>query len=422
MPDEAARQNVIVYVMSLLPDICFSPIVPVPYFIIGFFDATLDTATDTLFTSNQAFTTNSRVSRVIGDEAGTGKGLVSFETGGVCRNITSCKTVRVGSCETIRHGDLMEMNCLTRDGQGNTIGMIFFVVPTTFATVSPAGSVSVEVPDSEEDDSEGPDAEEEEEEEAADSRTEEESDDAGQDPCDVEHPFEEDDGSWHPLNTSDEELDVENRRREQAIAENTADGADGGMVGGAAGSAAESTAINILKTTGKLGARLAPGLGLASNAKTAYEATGNVADVFRTTEEQRAAAERTRCAEQKLEQKQQKRAAWEKANPGMDPLTGAPKPPSPGTRIASTRESNDTAKQDREKDYEELRRAKERTRAATDKMERDARSLKIPPRTPSPVLGELPGYPGPEDVLPEQPTNVGPAPTTWEGKDGLESF
>lgn len=118
-------------VVCIAPDVCLTPMgsamVPVPYTITCQFDVAVETAPKVNYGGQPAFTMDSRLPTVKGDEPGTGGGIISGVNLGYCRPIEHSGTVRVHGKYIVRHGDLMAMNCAGPNGPGNTYGRIVYI-------------------------------------------------------------------------------------------------------------------------------------------------------------------------------------------------------------------------------------------------------------------------------------------------------
>jgi len=129
--NEAARKTGEAMVISTQPDVCLTPMgpnmVPVPYPVIGKFGNVSGEKTTVQFGGDPAVTMGSRVTKVTGDEAGTGGGLVSGTKGGHCRPVTHSTSVRVHGEYVLYHSTQMWMNCAGPDGPGNTLGNLLYV-------------------------------------------------------------------------------------------------------------------------------------------------------------------------------------------------------------------------------------------------------------------------------------------------------
>ena len=111
----AARKNSIFLAVSLLPDVCKTPMgpnmVPVPYPIVADLSNSVEVAKSVRFNGDPVFLLNdSVVATVTGNEAGTGGGMKSGVNRGKVRATASSKSVRVEKKYVVRHGDECEMN------------------------------------------------------------------------------------------------------------------------------------------------------------------------------------------------------------------------------------------------------------------------------------------------------------------------
>jgi hypothetical protein len=111
----AARKNSIFMVVSLVPDVCKTPIgssmVPVPYPIVGDLADSIEVAKHVNFNGDPVYLLNdSIVTTVTGNEPGTGGGMKSGVNKGKVRATGSSKTVRVEKKFVVRHGDECDMN------------------------------------------------------------------------------------------------------------------------------------------------------------------------------------------------------------------------------------------------------------------------------------------------------------------------
>ncbi len=129
-----ATQRAIVINTAL--DYCWTPVGGtkrlVGYHIFAHFDIAVRTEETVRMTRQEAFTTNSRIPNVRGDEAGTGGGITSGVNLGTCHPITSSRNVRAGKHHVIRHRDVFAMNCSGPDGEGNTVGKVYFITTNAF--------------------------------------------------------------------------------------------------------------------------------------------------------------------------------------------------------------------------------------------------------------------------------------------------
>jgi uncharacterized Zn-binding protein involved in type VI secretion len=110
-----ARKNSIFIAVSILPDVCKTPIgpnlVPVPYPIVADLRNSMEVARSVRFNGDPVFLLNdSVVATVTGNEAGTGGGMTSGVNKGKVRARASSTSVRVEGKYVVRHGDECEMN------------------------------------------------------------------------------------------------------------------------------------------------------------------------------------------------------------------------------------------------------------------------------------------------------------------------
>lgn len=123
-PREGLRDSDQARIISLAPDVCRSPSVPVPYPVVDFCGHDEGYTSTVRFTGQKAMVMRSRTSHVHGDEAGTGKGIVSGTVGGVSEPIGHAAQVRAEGSLVIRHLDRFHMN------NRNTVGEAVFVRDT----------------------------------------------------------------------------------------------------------------------------------------------------------------------------------------------------------------------------------------------------------------------------------------------------
>lgn len=110
-----ARKNSIFKAVSLVPDVCKTPmgpnLVPVPYPIIGDLGNSVEVAATVRFNGDPVFLLgDSVVATVTGNEAGTGGGLKSGVNLGKVRATRGATSVRVEKKYVVRHGDECDMN------------------------------------------------------------------------------------------------------------------------------------------------------------------------------------------------------------------------------------------------------------------------------------------------------------------------
>ncbi|MCA9059386.1 MAG: DUF4150 domain-containing protein, partial [Planctomycetaceae bacterium] len=141
---EGTRASIEFICTSIVPDVCKSPSVPVPYKILSLFDCAVNFSSNVNFRKQPVFRHNSRLSAVRCDEPGVGGGLLSGVNMGWCRPIdgTASTTVRVnGSFVDYHEGTYMFMNCAGPEGPWNTIGQVKFLGNMLPGPVSSSGKV-----------------------------------------------------------------------------------------------------------------------------------------------------------------------------------------------------------------------------------------------------------------------------------------
>jgi hypothetical protein len=115
---ETTRKTPEAIVVSTHPDVCKSPVAPVPYQIVGIFKDSSALASSVLATIQNVFVATSQIDRVTGDEGGTGKGIKSgtHADSGVCKPTGWSPTVRAEKQFVVRNGDPFTMNTGNTDG------------------------------------------------------------------------------------------------------------------------------------------------------------------------------------------------------------------------------------------------------------------------------------------------------------------
>jgi hypothetical protein len=121
VPREGLRDNDEARIVSLAPDVCKSPKVPVPYPIVDFCGHDANYTPSVRFTTQKAMVLRSHTTHVHGDEPGVGKGVKSGTVGGISEPIGHASQVRAEGSEVIRHLDRFYMN------DRNTFGEAVFV-------------------------------------------------------------------------------------------------------------------------------------------------------------------------------------------------------------------------------------------------------------------------------------------------------
>jgi hypothetical protein len=124
MAGEIVTKSKRFYCVSIVPDICLTPIgptmVPIPYIIIGeFAEATGVSANITSNGEPVVIHASTVIPSVRGDEAGTGKGIKSGTIGGRVQAMEKSSTLSFNGERAVRVGDLVYMN------DKNTIGKVF---------------------------------------------------------------------------------------------------------------------------------------------------------------------------------------------------------------------------------------------------------------------------------------------------------
>ena len=131
MAERAVNKDAQAKATSLAPDVCLTPMgssmVPVPYTITSHFNVAEKTASQVNYGGLPAFTMDSRLPKVEGDEQGTGGGILSKVNLGYCRPVEHSGTVKAHGAHVVRQGDLMYMNCNGPEGPYNTFGRIEYI-------------------------------------------------------------------------------------------------------------------------------------------------------------------------------------------------------------------------------------------------------------------------------------------------------
>ena len=140
------------YVVCTELDWCWTPVgddqVLVGYSIAAYFTDAVQTTPTVTMTSQESFNAGSRISRVFGDEAGTGGGVQSGVNLGYCRPDTYSDTVFAEGKQVVNDGAVFLMNCNGPDGPHNTVGELIYLEggaaiplgPQTAAVEAPAAA------------------------------------------------------------------------------------------------------------------------------------------------------------------------------------------------------------------------------------------------------------------------------------------
>lgn len=112
--EHATAKDARYLLISLLPDVCRTPgrkSRPVPYVIAHTMEQSQQCSPNVFFKDKAAYLhEESYVDNVQGDEAGTGKGIVSQTHVEISRSIGHSKTVFVNGRRIVRTGDMVWMN------------------------------------------------------------------------------------------------------------------------------------------------------------------------------------------------------------------------------------------------------------------------------------------------------------------------
>ncbi len=138
------------FVVCLVEDFCKSPSAPVGYMVSQKLMVSERVCATVHGRGTPVLNMSSRLSSVIGNEAGTGGGVVSGVNLGMCRPVAgAAKSVRAEGQFVLRHGTIMAMNCAGIDGPENTFGKVIYSCPTAVGGSSaspgaPAATTSVD--------------------------------------------------------------------------------------------------------------------------------------------------------------------------------------------------------------------------------------------------------------------------------------
>jgi Domain of unknown function (DUF4150) len=120
LPREGSRDTSEGIIISKYPDVCKSPVCPVPYTIVAFQSDDANTAASVRMTGLRAHKQSSIVTQCSGDEPGVGLGVKSGTVKSVCHRKEHSSTVRIEGEWATRHGDEWWMN------NRNTIGKLVY--------------------------------------------------------------------------------------------------------------------------------------------------------------------------------------------------------------------------------------------------------------------------------------------------------
>jgi hypothetical protein len=125
---EQARKIGEAIMVSKYPDVCKSPVAPVPYMIVSNFINSQNVATTVNATKDPTFTKVSWIQGVIGDEGGTGEGVVSGTHAGSGASWAQdwSHTVRAEGQNVVRNSDPCWMNGQSGRSNPNTQGTVVY--------------------------------------------------------------------------------------------------------------------------------------------------------------------------------------------------------------------------------------------------------------------------------------------------------
>lgn len=121
IPRELSRDTGRGIVISKVPDVCRSPVCPVPYTIVAKQADDANTAPTVRMTGERAHKQTSIITQCSGDEPGTGLGIKSGTVKSVCHRKTHSSNVRIEGQWATRHLDEWWMN------NRNTFGVLYFI-------------------------------------------------------------------------------------------------------------------------------------------------------------------------------------------------------------------------------------------------------------------------------------------------------
>jgi hypothetical protein len=131
IPKEISRDTSRGIIISKYPDVCRSPVCPVPYTIVAYQSDDANTAPTVRATGERLHKQSSIVTQCSGDEPGTGLGVKSGTVRSVCHRKTHSSNVRVEKEWLTRRGDEWFMN------NKNTIGKLVWTEDTEVREATP---------------------------------------------------------------------------------------------------------------------------------------------------------------------------------------------------------------------------------------------------------------------------------------------
>ncbi len=125
---EQARKIGEALMVCTYPDVCKSPVAPVPYMIVAQFDTSQQVASTVHATSVPTFTKQSFIQGVIGDEGGAGLGVRSgtHAGGGASWAADWSHNVKAEGQFVVRNSDPTEMNGQSTKTAANTKGQVVY--------------------------------------------------------------------------------------------------------------------------------------------------------------------------------------------------------------------------------------------------------------------------------------------------------
>jgi Domain of unknown function (DUF4150) len=121
VPRELSRDTGRGILISKVPDVCKSPVCPIPYTIVAYQSDDANTAPTVRMTGERAHKQTSIITQCSGDEPGVGLGVKSGTVKSVCHRKTHSSHVRIEGQWATRHLDEWWMN------NRNTFGVLYFI-------------------------------------------------------------------------------------------------------------------------------------------------------------------------------------------------------------------------------------------------------------------------------------------------------